>query len=373
MKPVVVVDANALHGLKSLTGADFKTAAALARMGCVRLVVPDVVVQELARQGAKEVADGWSRLRNAISGFRGVASDSTAIGVSVRSTPLGLDPQPPADRTTFHAAMTAFFEERLVETPTCPDVPVSDLLARDLDIRKPFDENGKGFRDALIWETIRDLCDKLEGADTLVVFMTNNHKDFCAGKGRTLHTHLRDELRPHQRFDLVQDLTALLEHEQVAKLVESLRVVEGSLTPKTVADLVDETLSCLVGSELASTVGVYDGNGLYSVPIMTPLADTAFNDIDPDNGSIAFEVLRTSDDGEMTIRVIVEADATIEGFIDKGELIALDDDTFSYFEDWNRHSFRAIESHRVRFTLSADFAETTVGDIVLRVDGVEEM
>lgn len=373
MKHVAILDTNALFGLKSLTRGDFTRVTALARMGYIRLVVPDVVVQELARQAAKELSDKWSTLRNAVDGFNGVASEAAAIGVAVTPSPARLDPLQPADRSTVHAALTTFLKDRQVETPTYPDVTVSDLLARDLDSKKPFAASGKGFRDALIWETVRELCDGLGGSDTLVVFVTGNHTDFCIGKGKGLHSHLRDDLRPGQRFEVVENLPALLAHEEVATFVESLRVVNEALTPKKVAKLVDDALSELWGLELASTVGVYDGDGFYEIPIDTSLDDTAFNEIYPDSGTIAFEVFRTGNADEMTIRVTVDADVDIEGFIDKGELLAADDDNYSNIEDWNRHVFRASESHHVRFTLSADFDGATVGGVALHVDEIEEV
>lgn len=370
MRPVIIVDTNALHGLRSLTSVAFKAVLALAGAGYVRLVVPEIVVLELARQGAKELTDQHSALTSAVGSFNSVMRDASAIGVPGVPPVVEVVAWSPVERSPFSDALSAFLQAKKAETAACPDIPLTDLLARDLDNRKPFTD-GKGFRDALIWETVRAVCGELDDPATPVIFVTCNHKDFCGDQGGALHADLRGDIAAGQRFEVVKALKHLQEHAEIKPLLESLHVVNKALTPKRVAKLVDDALSELSGHELVSTVGDYDGDGFYASPIATTLDDTAFNDVEPHIDSIGFEIFRTGEAGEMTIRVTVDADADIEGFIDKSELLAQDDDTFSYVEDWNRHRFRATESHSVRFTLSADFTEATVGQVKLRVDELE--
>ena len=59
--------------------------------------------------------------------------------------------------------------------------------------KKPFDENGKGFRDALIWLSILDFAEIIE--DRKVIFISNNHKDFSESKMNLLHPDLIEETR----------------------------------------------------------------------------------------------------------------------------------------------------------------------------------
>jgi len=71
-----------------------------------------------------------------------------------------------------------------------PNVTVQNLVDRDLARRRPFKENGVGFRDTLIWETILGLVNH-QGYDGLI-FITNNTKDFAEGRG--LHSDLIKDL-----------------------------------------------------------------------------------------------------------------------------------------------------------------------------------
>lgn len=372
MKPVVIVDANAIFGLRKLTDAEFGTILALARTDAIRLVVPDVVALELARQGAKEFNDKRSSLRNAAKGLNDVIRETRATGIAKSTADATVEMPQLMDRAIVHRGLVSFLHAKKVETPAYPELSVADLLERDLAARKPFDEHGKGFRDTLIWATIRSLCDALEDPATRVVFVTNNYKDFCAGQGKPLHSHLREELAEGLQFDVVENLRVLTEHETIAPLVESLRFVERLFTPKRQAELVDDALADLNGREVESTVGIYDGGGTYDNPLPTRLNDTAFDDIMQNGDTIVFEVFRTGEGDELTARVTVEADCSLEGFIDKTEFYGHEGE-FSYAEDWNRYAMRVSEPHRVRFTLSGDFAESAPDGLVLTVDGVEEI
>ena len=57
--------------------------------------------------------------------------------------------------------------------PVHEDLDIEALLVRDLQRRKPFDDSGKGFRDALVWETLKAVVLASEAGDT-IIFVTNN-------------------------------------------------------------------------------------------------------------------------------------------------------------------------------------------------------
>ena len=63
------------------------------------------------------------------------------------------------------------------------------LLRRDLERRKPFDNDGKGYRDALIWESV--VTAAKEAPTSTVVFITQNVSDFV--QCGELHPHLLED------------------------------------------------------------------------------------------------------------------------------------------------------------------------------------
>jgi len=70
-----------------------------------------------------------------------------------------------------------------------PRIPHAKLVRRDLNRRKPFAESGKGYRDALIWETILQAV--REGHNS-IAFVCKDTRDFAGpDKGHaSFHPHL---------------------------------------------------------------------------------------------------------------------------------------------------------------------------------------
>ena len=58
------------------------------------------------------------------------------------------------------------------------------LVIKDLARQKPFSPKGRGYRDALIWETVLDTVHR-HGED--VIFVTDNNSDFPTEEDGTLH------------------------------------------------------------------------------------------------------------------------------------------------------------------------------------------
>lgn len=362
MQPVVILDTNALYGRKPFTQANSVLLLALCRTGHVRLVVPEVVLLELSRQWVEEVQDKSDAVRT------GVKKLNDAL---VEAGPIEVDlPQP--HRSVYYDYVEKRLHANRAEVPPPPEVSVRGLLAKEIEVRKPFARSGTGFRDALIWETVREVCDDLEEPGTPVVFVTDNHKDFCNKKAGSLHLDLRKDLTEDQRFDIVPSLHHLMEHEVVDPLVKKFRVLEEAFTPERLKELVDRVISDLHDVDIEEALGVYIGEGMYEVPIGTGLDSAAFEEILYEQDTITSEIYRAGD--ELTIRVTVEAECSFDGFVDKGELLSREEEiSYSLLEDWNDYVFRTSVQRRLRFTFSASFTEGTRDEVVLSLDEAEEL
>jgi len=281
MKPVVVLDTNALYGGKPFTRGESAVLLALAKTGRIRLVI----LRELSRHWADSIGEHTAKFDTAVKGFNAIMNEVSGTRASVQL--------PTVDRSSLHRSPTAMLVPRAVEIPACPVVAATDLLERDPDQRKPFDKDGKGFRDALIWEDVRAICAGLADPAVPVLFVTNNSNDFCDDSG-ALHPDLRDELPAGQRFEIVKRLNLVLEHEEIEPLAALLRVQE-SIEPAKLTRLVDDALADLNGADLASTVGLYDSDGVYAPAFDTHLDDPSFEEIMFDEDTIEFEVYRTGE------------------------------------------------------------------------------
>ena len=364
MKPVVILDSNALYGRKAFTHADSLLLQALSEFDHLRLLVPEVVLHELARQWAEEVQQSSADIRAAAKKLNEAFAD-----VDKPAIPLDL---PEHDREVFYDHAKRLLHDKHAETPPLPEVLVEDLLIKEIDVRKPFSRQGTGFRDALIWETIRRVCDELPDPAVQVLLITNNYKDFCDKKGGNLHPDLRQDLSVGQAFDIVPSIHHLLNHPAVAPLLETRRVLDETFTGAHLEKLVDQAIADLHRLDVNDVLGVYVGSGVYEVPIGTGLDEATFDEIMYEESTISAEIYRTGD--ELTIRVSVDASCSFEGFADKSRYLYDDENSdIKFLEDWNNHVYRASAKSQVRFVFSATFTENTRDNVTLDLDDAEEI
>jgi hypothetical protein len=103
---------------------------------------------------------------------------------------------------------------------------VRNLLWRERLKRKPFKSSGQGVRDALLWESVLELCRREPGQ---IVLITGNVKDFGNDN--------RDELHPQ----LLEDLAiAGVEQSELHRTVAAFNNAEQRLGRSLAAVTADE-------------------------------------------------------------------------------------------------------------------------------------
>jgi len=180
----VVLDTNAWgKPSPALSNAHVDRLIAAASSAGYVVFVPEVVVLEREAHLREQCKASLHRLREAANVLRSWSD---------------VHPLTDADWDTLVDQHVKKFRQSLeaadVRIYPLPQVPHGKLLERDLVRRKPFDAEGRGYRDALIWETILEM---LPGSDNQVVFVTGNSSDF--GKS-SLDSALQDDVNHHGQF-----------------------------------------------------------------------------------------------------------------------------------------------------------------------------
>lgn len=182
----VVLDTTELHSIPALDTGGWAELLKRCRLGQLRVMIPDVVIRESARHyGEAAVAEAkranrWAEIIRLLGGpnpgdFEEVMTD---IG----------------DVQTFYIeGMIARCRESGVTIGPVPEIAQEEVLRRDLEGRKPFAPSGKGYRDALIWETLLQyLQDNPEVTE--LYFVTRNTKDYCDDDTASLADSLLGEI-----------------------------------------------------------------------------------------------------------------------------------------------------------------------------------
>ena len=205
-----VLDANTV--IAEQFGASAHLSALLSASSAVgyKVYLPKTALEEIAAKYDRDVG------HCAQEASKNLSSLSRLLGRPLYS-PVGEFDSKEATKSFQDRLLTQLkaAESVILDYPSTPH----DILVKRATLRKrPFDENGSGYRDALIWETVLELATQVEEPIVLV----SKDKDFQDAAGK-LHG------------DLIKDL-------------ESLKLPTDKVTLATnVADLVDQHVRPYLG------------------------------------------------------------------------------------------------------------------------------
>jgi len=365
---VVILDSNALYGQNAaFTNTFIQELTSLADRGSIRLVVPKVVLLELSRQWEKSVRDARAKLDAALAAY----NSSTAKG---GVAPSGIDAVE-LERETFFDEAARYLRSVRVELPGYPaTLSIAEVLERDLDYRKPFDEKGKGFRDALIWETVRALVADVDDA-TAVIFVTDNWSDFQEQAEGPLHSDLQIDVAVGRTIDVLPKPKDVLSHPEIKPLVDAIEAAEGALTPSHVLGLAETAMDDLANRALQDVLGVHDGDGTTYLPIKTPLIEPEISGYGVDPESVSFKLFHTAGLTEMGLRVTATVECELDGYLDRSDATFYYDDNSPVHVngEWNRWTVTATDTRILRIEFGASFSPDEIDVLQLEVEHVEDI
>ncbi len=189
---IVVLDSNTLHSDAWLTGPHGGKLVDLAAEGRVRVVVPEVVRDEILRQRREAVKKACKEADKALTAMEKAGVDVSESKVRLQETFDRIDSE-------LDDAFTELFERVGVVMEPTPGVNVNKYVERDLARRRPFLETEQeqkkksfGFRDVVIWETVLSVFDGADPGDT-ILFVTAD-KGFLERGEPTVHRDLLEDL-----------------------------------------------------------------------------------------------------------------------------------------------------------------------------------
>ena len=150
-----------------------------------------------------------------------------------------------------------FLQEKILAAGTIlpyPKVEHEKIVKRFLDRKKPFKQNGKGYRDTLIWENLLEMVKDGSGID--IAFISQNTQDFF--EGETLHPDLEADLE----VESGKDVSKMIVFSNLNKFVElkiqptltqlvsiKEQIVEGKFTSINLDKLFEEHLTKIIISQ----------------------------------------------------------------------------------------------------------------------------
>ncbi len=167
----IVIDTTETFPDLLLKGPNFVLLRSYIARNSAKLIVPSLVVEETINHYREHLAKHVKSAKAELSTIEKMMTSDKAI------------PEVEIDEVECVIEFRSYLEKQIKwlggEVIGFDKVTVNSLLSRSLERRKPFDGEGrKGFRDALLWETVLHEIIQLQGDGAKVVLISKNSNDF---------------------------------------------------------------------------------------------------------------------------------------------------------------------------------------------------
>jgi hypothetical protein len=213
----VVFDSAVLIANYNLQSVPLQALLAESKKGTISVAIPEVVFAEVTNK----------RLEDYTAFLESVKGHQKRLGIGLRETMPG----PAEEASRYHNWLRRHLDEHKVRWLAIPDVRHEDLLDYALRKRKPFKENGAGYRDALIWESVKLLAKESDGD---ILFLSYDKNDFAAPKHERLQRQERVQKKELEKLhpDLINDLRAAkINPDQIMLSTDASVAVEKLVKP----------------------------------------------------------------------------------------------------------------------------------------------
>ncbi|MEW6771703.1 MAG: PIN domain-containing protein [Bacillota bacterium] len=293
----LVLDSNIFCQDYRLASANFRLLREGLHIIPADLKVPEVVLDEVAnrfREILEEALAAAKKAEKALNRLlrRPVQSALTSISVI-------------QEAQAYREWLLSKLKELGAEILPYPEVPHKEVVERDLQRKRPFKRDGSGYRDFLIWESIRRLM--LWGTER-IIFVTANTKDF--GDGPRVAPELQKDILNPDRLELVPCLKNFNDKFVVPRLrmVDDLkaRLQSKAGTSFNITHWLRDSLVDLLRNEELGPIVAGFPDGVGSV---YPTEIVAFE-------AIAIDDVRELSEHERLVRITVQVDIEFSVDID---------------------------------------------------------
>ena len=296
----ILLDTNPIVSDGFGSSANFKRLLELAHGHGITVYVPRVVLDEVVGRFAKDLSDSVEKAEAEL------AFMSRRIARDLGTLDTALDANKEVE--SFRSAFSTRLVEAGVAVPQYPIASHKDVTDRAIFRRKPFRDNGVGYRDTLIWLTVLELADQVEDN---IVLVTNNSQDFGDGPTR-LHGQLQEDLenRGHGR-----DKVAL-----VTSIKDVVQQLVGSYLRQTFFERPSETLENLdFDAEHELTLAIeseYSGRQWTAVDLglVSPIEALILDTVEEVTVADVRDTMEV-EDGRVSCVIVSEVVAGFQGFM----------------------------------------------------------
>lgn len=291
----IILDTNIYKASFSLGGPRWEALEAYLQKTQDQLVIPYVIRHEVLSHYRADIKAAIKNLKTSLAAFGeiAVAAEHKELIASIDAIPGRNDTWLDEQAANYLVHITTNF--RTVVLSEVPALDLKPIVDRALNKVRPFNENGVGFKDAVIWGSLLSYA-KTQGK-TPIVFISNNSKDF--GK-QQLFEHLEAEAKAlgvevkyynkledfiRENFDSIRDVNVTIEDIDLVAL-------EALIEKKVKED--DRETGKLLRDHSTRNVHYHSVQGVHNT-VISAVEDVVIKDISPDFKYVHATLLATTD------------------------------------------------------------------------------
>lgn len=145
---------------------------------------PQIILDEIRELHKRAIKERISTVNKAVNNLKLVLTDESKVTFQ-----QPLDETAESDRYIDYVKKKFKITERQIIPPK--ENYLAEVTRRAVQREKPCGEDGQGFRDTIIWLTIKDFC--VKSKEKQITFISNNDKDFANTDKTELHNTLKQE------------------------------------------------------------------------------------------------------------------------------------------------------------------------------------
>ena len=359
----IIVDTNIINRDYRLTSKYIVTLSDAASKLGYEICVPEVVVDEIVCHYKSELIEAYDTCIKGFTKLNKLTPVPYKLTISQESINEQLQKFKEQYETELHA--------KNIKILPYPNVDHKTLVAKELDKKKPFKDSQKGYRDSLIWETvkselipIKDLFDECH-----ILLLTRNTKDFADASG--LHQDLRDELLALGYSDTVVKLVTDCEKffkdviqpefEELDKIKEALNA-KGSYNRISVQDDIAQLFDMQLVQQMLDAIDEY-GIQVY-VPLYCEDPYVEF----VEEPSVKIDSVIRLEDETVMIGCNVRIGAEISYYIERSNFVDVCDDIHPYVTNYQHNEHYLEVSNLIELNVDANIRTTKMLSKILTTE-----
>lgn len=342
----IIIDTNVIHLDFKLNKARIVTLCNTSTILGHEIFIPEVVIDEIVKQYDEKAEEYINSFNKALKKL----SDLSTSPIT----------QTPIDAKGFISNYRNELNNRIKQLGIgiipYPNTGHKIMVARELGKKKPFKDSTKGYRDALIWDSVMEHTQKYS-SNCGIIFLTANSKDFADKDKKGLHTDLIADCIsngiPPTSIRLFTDIQNFIDNEIILRSTELKEKFnqlqqDGGLGDIDFIQLIQDYISKDMLDNLISSndFDSYPGYapGLYENPEISSIEKV----------SCSFNTIREISSDTILIQSEVSVQVDLDCFIFRADLPLIDDSKFPTIIDyeWNDHYVLASDSATFKFQLN---------------------